>query len=59
MRRADYIAAIADLMRSDADVYRTIVLDLYASGRYLLLHKYRYLRLSYMFFLGAFALAGT
>lgn len=59
MPRADYIDAMADLMRSDADVYRTIVLDMYASGRYLLQHKFRYLRLSYMFFLGAFALAGV
>jgi hypothetical protein len=59
MPRADYFAAMAHLMRSDATVYRAIVADLYASGHYLLQHKFRYLRLSYVFFLAAFAVAGT
>jgi hypothetical protein len=46
-------------MKSDADVYRAIVADLYAAGRYLLHHKFRFLRLSYLFFLAAFAVAGA
>lgn len=58
MRREEHLRAMADLMQSDAAVYRTIVLDMHAAGRYLLQHKYRFLRLSYVFFLGAFALAG-
>jgi Family of unknown function (DUF5706) len=58
MRRQDYLDAMADLMQSDAHVYRAIVLDMYAGGRYLLQHKYRFLRLSYVFFLAAFAVAG-
>src|SRR5262245_66550792 len=56
--RAEYTNAMAELMRSDAAVYRTIVGDLYTSGRYLLLHKFRYLRLAYIFFLAAFEIAG-
>ena len=59
MRRDDYLEAMSELMRSDADVYRAITLDMYAAGRYLLQHKYRFLRLSYFFFLGAFAVAGV
>jgi Family of unknown function (DUF5706) len=59
MRRDDYVEAMADLIRSDAEVYRAIVNDLYASGRYLLMHKFRFLRLSYAFFLTAFAVAST
>jgi hypothetical protein len=58
MRKEVYLAAMADLLRSDADVYRAIVSDLYSSGSYLLRHKFRFLRFSYVFFLGAFALAG-
>ena len=58
MPRDEYLAAMAKLMRSDASVYRTIADDLHAAGGYLLLHKFRYLRLSYVLFLGAFALAG-
>ena len=58
MKRDEYVRAMADLMQSDADVYRTIVSDLHASGQYLLLHKFRYLRLSYTFFLVTFFVAG-
>jgi hypothetical protein len=59
MKRGDYLAAMSELMQSDADVYRTIVGDLHASGQYLLLHKFRYLRLSYAFFLVTFFVAGS
>jgi Pycsar effector protein len=58
MNRAEYFEAMADVMESDPEVYRTIVGDLHASGQYLLLHKFRYLRLSYAFFLLTFMVAG-
>ena len=59
MKRSDYLDAMAEVMESDAEVYRTIVGDLHASGHYLLLHKFRYLRLSYAFFLTTFLVAGV
>ena len=58
MRREEYVDSMAELMQSDAEVYRAIVNDLYNSGRYLLLNRFRFLRLRYVFFLTAFALAG-
>jgi hypothetical protein len=58
MRKDAYETAMAALLRSDAGVYRAIVNDLYNSGSYLLQHKFRFLRLSYVFFLSAFAVAG-
>jgi len=39
MRRDEFLTAMAHLMRSDADVYRTITGDLHAAGSYLLRHK--------------------
>jgi Family of unknown function (DUF5706) len=59
MRRDEYFDAMVGVLRSDVEVYRAIVRDLHASGAYLLKHKFRYLRLSYVFFLGAFAVAGV
>ena len=58
MRRDDYLETMGDLLQRDADVYRAIVSDVHGAGSYLLQHKFRYLRLSYVLFLGAFALAG-
>jgi hypothetical protein len=58
MNRAEYFQAMAEVMDSDPEIYRTIVGDLHASGQYLLLHKFRYLRLSYAFFLVTFLVAG-
>jgi len=45
---------IAGRMRSDAAVYAAQSHDLYSLGVYLARHKYRYLRLSYLFFLSGF-----
>jgi Pycsar effector protein len=59
MRRVDYLDAMAELMQSDSAVYRTIVADVYEAGRYLLQHKYRFLRLSYLLFMAAFVVAGA
>lgn len=48
---------LADAMRQDGSVYRTMSKDVYSLGWYLAHHKYRYLRWSYLFFLGGFLLA--
>lgn len=48
---------IAQRMRSDAAVYAAQSHDLYSLGVYLARHKYRYLRLSYLFFLSGFVAA--
>jgi Pycsar effector protein len=57
MTRDDYYESMAEVLRSDARVYGAIARDLHASGAYLLQHKFRFLRLSYVFFLSAFAVA--
>lgn len=44
-------------MRNDAAVYAAQSHDLYSLGVYLARHKYRYLRLSYPFFLSGFVAA--
>jgi hypothetical protein len=41
MRREEYVDSMAELMQSDAEVYRAIVNDLYNSGRYLFRNKFR------------------
>ncbi|MBK9494825.1 MAG: hypothetical protein IT475_17385 [Aquimonas sp.] len=48
---------IAQRMRNDAAVYAAQSHDLYSLGVYLARHKYRYLRLSYLFFLSGFVAA--
>ena len=48
---------IAQRMRTDAAVYAAQSHDLYSLGLYLARHKYRYLRLSYLFFLSGFVAA--
>lgn len=48
---------LAEVMRHDGAVYRTMSKDIYSLGWYLAHHKYRYLRWSYLFFLGGFLLA--
>ena len=50
-------AEIAGALKSDGSVYETMARDTYALGWYLAHHKYRYLRLSYLFFLGGFVLS--
>jgi hypothetical protein len=55
--RERFLREVAAAMRSDGSVYRTMAKDIYGLGWYLAHHKYRYLRLSYLFFLGGFLLA--
>lgn len=55
--RERFLTEIAGALKSDGSVYETMARDTYALGWYLAHHKYRYLRLSYLFFLGGFILA--
>lgn len=55
--RERFLSEIASALKSDGSVYETMARDTYALGYYLAHHKYRYLRLSYLFFLGGFVLA--
>lgn len=50
---------VSQAMRADGSVYRTMARDLYGLGYYLSRYKYRYLRLSYLFFLTGFVLASV
>jgi hypothetical protein len=52
-----FLAEVADALKADGSVYETMALDLYSMGYYLSRHKYFYLRLSYLFFLGGFVFA--
>jgi hypothetical protein len=49
-----FLEEVADALKADGSVYRTMASDLYSMGYYLSRHKYFYLRLSYLFFLGGF-----
>jgi hypothetical protein len=53
-----FYEVLGQTLRYDASVYETLANDLYSIGTYLARHKYRYLRLSYLFFLIGFLLAG-
>lgn len=53
----EYLDHMARILKPDGSIYRAQVKDLYGQGRYLAHHKYRYLRLSYVFFLAGFLLA--
>ena len=55
--RERFLDEIAQLLQPDGSIYRTQANDLYSLGIYLARHKYRYLRLSYLFFLAGFVLA--
>lgn len=55
--RERFLAEIAGALKQDGSVYETMARDTYALGWYLAHHKYRYLRLSYIFFLAGFILA--
>jgi hypothetical protein len=55
--RERFLAEIAGALKADGSVYETMARDTYALGWYLANHKYRYLRLSYIFFLAGFILA--
>ena len=52
-----FLLSIAEQMKADGSVYETMARDVYAIGYYLAHYKYRFLRLSYLFFLGGFFFA--
>ena len=52
-----FLLSVADKMKADGSVYETMARDVYAMGYYLAHYKYRFLRLSYLFFLGGFVFA--
>jgi hypothetical protein len=56
MDKDDFLHEMADIVRDDGAIYRTIVNDLYDQGVYLMAAKYKWLRLSYAcFFIGFLA----
>ena len=57
LSRERFLGEVAKAMKSDGSVYETMAIDLYSIGVYLSRHKYFYLRLSYLFFLGGFVFA--
>jgi len=57
LSRERFLTEIAAALKSDGSVYETMARDTYALGYYLAHHKYRYLRMSYIFFLAGFVLA--
>jgi hypothetical protein len=52
-----YLLAMAEQMKADGSVYEAMARDIYGMGYYLAHFKYRFLRLSYLFFLGGFVFA--
>jgi hypothetical protein len=52
-----FLLAVAEELKADGSVYETMARDVYAMGYYLAHYKYRFLRLSYLFFLGGFLFA--
>jgi hypothetical protein len=57
LSREQFLIEIADDLKADGSVYETMARDIYAIGYYLAHYKYRFLRLSYLFFLGGFVCA--
>jgi hypothetical protein len=55
--RERFLEEMSGKMKADGSVYETMACDLYSMGLYLSRHKYFYLRLSYLFFLGGFVFA--
>jgi Family of unknown function (DUF5706) len=49
-----YMREMAERLKADGSVYRSMASDIYSLGSYLSHHKYRYLRLSYICFLIGF-----
>jgi hypothetical protein len=52
-----FLLSIAENMQADGSVYEAMARDIYGMGYYLAHYKYRFLRLSYLFFLGGFVFA--
>lgn len=57
LTRERFLREVASSMVPDGRVYELMAKDIYSLGYYLAHHKYRYLRLSYLFFLAGFLLA--
>ena len=55
--RERFLVEMADALQPDGSVYESMAHDIYAIGYYLAHYKYRFLRLSYLFFLGGFVFA--
>jgi Family of unknown function (DUF5706) len=55
--RERFLAEMARTLVPDGSIYEAQAKDLYSLGLYLARHKYRYLRLSYLFFLAGFVFA--
>ena len=55
--RERFLAEVAATLQPDGSVYAAMAGDVYAIGYYLAHYKYRYLRWSYLFFLGGFVCA--
>lgn len=54
LSRDEFFNLLGKTLRYDAGVYEVLANDLYGIGSYLAKHKYRYLRLAYLFFLSGF-----
>ena len=54
-----FLLSVADQMKADGSVYEAMARDIYGMGYYLAHYKYRFLRLSYLFFLGGFVCAAV
>ncbi|WP_395787851.1 Pycsar system effector family protein [Aquimonas sp.] len=57
LKRERFEREVANVLQGQGDIYRTMARDLYGLGYYLSHFKYRYLRLSYLFFLAGFVLS--
>jgi hypothetical protein len=57
LSRERYLEEVAHALARDGSPYATWAADIYSLGVYLAHYKYRYLRLSYLFFLSGFVLA--
>ncbi|HSX58759.1 MAG TPA: Pycsar system effector family protein [Tahibacter sp.] len=57
--RERFLDEMARTLAPDGSIYEAQAKDLYSLGIYLARHKYRYLRLSYLFFLAGFVLASA
>jgi len=57
LSRDRFLAEISESLKADGSVYESMARDVYSIGYYLAHYKYRFLRLSYLFFLGGFICA--
>jgi hypothetical protein len=55
--RERFLLEMSREMQADGSVYEAMAKDIYGMGYYLAHYKYRFLRLSYLFFLGGFFFA--